>query len=175
MQAQLAQVPANLVKARLDYDRYRELVQAGVVPQAQFDDAKATYDALAAQRNTVQEQIQQAQARVAQVQQSLRNAEAKVASTKGTLQEANSVGKQAEVSRRQYQAVIASVAQAQLQVNNAQLQLSYTTIKAAVAGVVGNRTVQVGQRVQPGQILMSVATQQPWIVTNFKETQLFEV
>lgn len=170
--AQLAQVQANLVKARLDYDRYRELAQAGAVPQAQFDAAKATYDALAAQRNAVQEQIRQAQARVAQGRQSLRNAEAKLASTKGTLQEANSVGKQTEVSRRQYQAAIASVGQAQAQVNNAQLQLSYTTIKAAVAGVVANRTVQVGQRVQPGQTLMSVATQQPWIVANFKETQL---
>lgn len=170
--AQLAQVQATLIKARLDYDRYRELAQAGAVPQAQLDAAKANYNALAAQRNAVQEQIRQAQARVAQGRQSLRNAEAKLASTKGTLQQANSAGKQTEVSRRQYQAAIASVAQAQAQVNNAQLQLSYTTIKAAVAGVVANRTVQVGQRVQPGQTLMSVATQQPWIVANFKETQL---
>jgi len=171
-QAQLAQVEASLAKAKLDYDRYRSLSQQGAVPQDQFDAAKASYDALVAQRNVVQEQIKQAKARVEQAKQNLSNATAKLTSTRGTLQQANATGQQAEVNRRQYQAAISAIDQAQAQANNAQLQLSYTIITAPTAGIIGNKTVQVGQRVQPSQTLMAVATQQPWIVANFKETQL---
>jgi membrane fusion protein, multidrug efflux system len=55
------------------------------------------------------------------------------------------------------------------------LQLSYTVLKAQATGQIGNKTVQVGQRVQPGQTLMSLVQQQPWIVANFKETQLKKI
>lgn len=171
-QAQLAQVNANLVKAKLDYDRYNQLAIEGAVPRAQFDAAEATYDALIAQRNATQEQVKQAQARVVQAQENLNNAEAKLASTRGTLQQANSVSQQATVNRRQYQAALAAIEQAQAQVKNAQLQLSYTIIQAPNAGTIGNKTVQVGQRVQPGQTLMSIVTEKPWVIANFKETQL---
>lgn len=171
-QAQLASVEANLVKAKLDYERYNSLANEGVVPRQQFDTAKAAYDALVAQRNSMQQQVQQAKARVDQAQQNLGNAEAKLASTKGTLQQANATGKQTEVNRRQYKQAIAAVAQAQTQVRNAQLQLSYTTIVAPTAGAIGNKTVQVEQRVQPGQTMMSVVESKPWVVANFKETQL---
>ncbi|KAF3890765.1 HlyD family secretion protein [Tolypothrix bouteillei VB521301] len=171
-QAQLAQVEANLAKAKLDYDRYNQLSNAGAIPRSEFDAAKAAYDALIAQRSATQEQVKQAQARVAQARENLKNAEAKLASTKGTLQEANSVKQQTIVNKRQYQAALAAVEQAQTQVKNAQLQLSYTAIVAPSAGMVGNKTVEVGQRVQPGQTLMSLVTEQPWVVANFKETQL---
>ncbi|BAY50078.1 secretion protein HlyD (plasmid) [Scytonema sp. HK-05] len=171
-QSQLAAVEANLVKAKLDYDRYNKLSKEGAVPRNQFDAAKATYDALVAQRNAAQEQVRQAQARVAQAQENLRNAKAKLASTRGTLQQANATKQQTEVNQRQYKAAIAAIDQAKSQVDNAQLQLSYTTIMAPTAGIVGNKTVQAGQRVQPGQTLMSVVSQKPWIVANFKETQL---
>lgn len=171
-QAQLAQVDANLTKAKLDYDRYNQLATEGAVPRAQFDAAQATYNALTAQRNATQEQVTQAQARVTQAQETLNNAEAKLASTKGTLQQANSVSQQTNVNRRQYQAALAAIEQAQAQVKTAQLQLSYTIIQAPNDGTIGNKTVQVGQRVQPGQTLMSVVSEKPWVIANFKETQL---
>jgi membrane fusion protein (multidrug efflux system) len=48
-----------------------------------------------------------------------------------------------------------------------------TTIKAPVTGYVAKRTVQLGQRIQPGAALMAVVPlQQVWIDANFKETQL---
>ncbi len=171
-QANLAQVNANLVKAKLDYDRYTSLVREGALPQQQLDAEKANYEALLAQRDTLKEQIRQAQARVVQAQKNLDNARAKLASTRGTLEQANSVAKQTEANRRQYQAAKAVISQAEAQVKNAQLQLSYTQITAPTAGRIGNKTVEVGQRLQPGQTLMAVVQDQPWIVANFKETQL---
>jgi membrane fusion protein, multidrug efflux system len=55
----------------------------------------------------------------------------------------------------------------------AQLNLSYTTIVAPVDGVVGNRTLRVGQYVQAGTPLMNVVPlMDVYVVANFKETQL---
>ena len=170
--AQLAQVKANLVKAQLDYRRYTNLVREGAAPQEQLDTARATYESTQEQANAIAEQIKQAQARVVQAQTNLANAQAKLHSTQGNLQQADATGKQTEVNRRQYKAALAAVDQAKAQSKNAQLQLSYTAIAAPLAGRIGNKTVQVGQRVQPGQTLMSLVQPIPWIVANFKETQL---
>lgn len=47
------------------------------------------------------------------------------------------------------------------------------TIKAPVSGIVAQRTVQVGERVNPGQALMAlVPLDQMWVNANFKEVQL---
>ncbi len=171
-QSQVVAIQANLAKAKLDYARYQTLSKEGAVPKAQFDTAKAAYDALVAQRNTAQEQVLQARARVAQAQENLRNTKAKLSSTRGTVQQANATGQQTQVNQQQYKAAIAAIDQARTQVDNAKLQLSYTTITAPTDGQVGNKTVQVGQRLQPGQTLMSVVSPQFWVIANFKETQL---
>jgi membrane fusion protein (multidrug efflux system) len=55
---------------------------------------------------------------------------------------------------------------------DAELQLSYTTVSAPVAGTLGRKSVEAGQRVQPGQALLAVVADQKWVVANFKETQL---
>jgi membrane fusion protein, multidrug efflux system len=171
-QAQLAQVGATLIKAELDYNRYRTLVQDGAISQQQFEATKATYDATTAQRDAARELVRQAEAKLVQAQKNLNNSQAKLAATQGNLQQANATGKQTEVSRQQYKAAQAAVAQAEAQVKNAQLQSSYAILTAPAQGQIGNKTVQVGQRVQPGQTLMSLVQQQPWITANFKETQL---
>lgn len=171
-QADLAQVEANLVKAKLDYDRYTQLYQQGASPKQQLDSAKASYEALLAQRNAQREAIRQAEAKVAQAQKNVSNAQAQLASTRGTLQQANSTTLQTKSNQQQYRAALASVDQAAASLKNAQLQLSYTHILAPAAGRIGNKTVEVGQRLQAGQTLMSVVQDHPWITANFKETQL---
>ncbi len=58
-------------------------------------------------------------------------------------------------------------------VRAAYLQKVRTTLVAPVTGYVAQRTVQVGQRVQPGEPLMAVVPLgQVWVDANFKETQL---
>ena len=55
---------------------------------------------------------------------------------------------------------------------DAQNQLGYVELKASSDGRIGKRTVEVGQRVQPGQQLAAIVENETWIVANFKETQL---
>jgi membrane fusion protein (multidrug efflux system) len=65
------------------------------------------------------------------------------------------------------------VVNAAVQVKKAWLELARTKIPAPVSGVVDKRSVQVGQRVAPGNALMSVVPlEQVWVDANFKENQL---
>jgi membrane fusion protein, multidrug efflux system len=58
----------------------------------------------------------------------------------------------------------------------AQLNLGYTTLTAPVDGMVGARTLRVGQYVQAGTQLMAVVpVDAVYIVANYKETQLTHV
>jgi membrane fusion protein (multidrug efflux system) len=59
------------------------------------------------------------------------------------------------------------------QLRQAFLNHARAGIVAPVTGYVARRSVQVGQRVQPGAVLMAVVpTEQMWVEANFKETQL---
>jgi membrane fusion protein, multidrug efflux system len=65
--------------------------------------------------------------------------------------------------------VLASAAR----VREAFLALSRTELPAPTAGFVARRSVQIGQRVAPGNVLMTVAPlEDVWVDANFKENQL---
>ena len=77
----------------------------------------------------------------------------------------------AEIKQAEAAAARASALQAQ-----AELNLGYTTITAPIDGVVGNRTLRVGQYVQAGTQLMSlVPASGAYVIANYKETQLTHV
>src|SRR5471032_754360 len=66
----------------------------------------------------------------------------------------------------------ATVQKVQAALDLAQQDQKHTTIYAAVDGVVGNRQVQIGDYVTPGQRLMTlVPLNDLYVVANFKETQ----
>lgn len=80
-----------------------------------------------------------------------------------------------QVTAAQQQIAVAQavVKQRQNDLNNAKLQLSYTTIVAPANGIVSRKSVQPGQVVSPGQQLVGlVSSARTWVVANFKETQL---
>src|SRR6202030_2285848 len=66
-----------------------------------------------------------------------------------------------------------AIEQARADLHAAELNLSYTKVYAAVSGIVGHKTVELGHRVQPGQTLLTVVpVDDIWVTANFKETQL---
>ena len=69
----------------------------------------------------------------------------------------------------------AQVERQQAALEQAKLNLSYTQIRATEAGSVANKTVEVGNYVQPGQTLFSIVPDTLYITANFKETQLTNV
>ncbi len=171
-QAQLQQAEANLTKAKLDYTRYQSLRQEGAISQQQLEAAKATYEVNLATRAAARQGIAQAQANLAQAQETVTRTRAGLLQSQGTVQQAKVGQVQTQINRNQYAAALTAVTQAKAALANAQLQLSYTTLRAPVSGRIGKRSVEVGQRVQPGQQLMALVENQVWISANFKETQL---
>lgn len=94
-------------------------------------------------------------------------AEAAVAGSRETFERSSALVDDTVIATQpDVQAAAAQLRQAYL--NNAR-----AGIVAPVAGYVARRSVQVGQRVQPGTALMAVVpTEQMWVEANFKETQL---
>ena len=171
-QAAVAQANANLQRTQADYNRYQSLYSQGAIPRQQLDNAKAAYEVALAQRNSAQQGVQQAQAKLAQAIQGVSSAQAKLAQSRGGLQQATATGVQTDVNRAQYEAARAAIAQAEASLKDAQLQLSYTNITALSNGRVGRKSVEVGQRVQPGSPLLAIVEGDYWVSANFKETQL---
>jgi membrane fusion protein (multidrug efflux system) len=68
------------------------------------------------------------------------------------------------------------VSQKQVDIDYANLQLSYTALKAPASGIVSKKNVQIGQLVQAGQTLFSIVNDNSiYITANFKETQLDKI
>jgi membrane fusion protein, multidrug efflux system len=57
-------------------------------------------------------------------------------------------------------------------VRDAERNLTYATITAPADGRIGNKNVEVGNRVQVGQPLFALVEPNYWVTANFKETQL---
>ena len=70
----------------------------------------------------------------------------------------------------------AALQQAQAAVELARLNLSYCYIIASQNGVVGERTIHLGQLVNPGQTLVSIVDANDiWVEANYRETQLSHI
>jgi membrane fusion protein (multidrug efflux system) len=79
---------------------------------------------------------------------------------------------QLAVLRADLRIAMASAAAARAALAQAELNLGYTKIFAPLSGTVANRSVQVGNYVQPGQALFSAVPDEVYVIANFKETQL---
>ena len=104
-----------------------------------------------------------------------RNAGAEAAILRDTANLA-SAHKQVDLLKAEIAQAVAASARASALQRQAELNLGYTTITAPIDGVVGNRSLRVGQFVQAGTQLMSVVpVEGAYVVANYKETQLTDV
>jgi membrane fusion protein (multidrug efflux system) len=79
----------------------------------------------------------------------------------------------ADVRVAEVAAARAAIDGAQAALDQARLNLEYTHVKAPVAGIVAQKQVNVGDRVQPAQELLAVVqVDDLWITANYKESQL---
>jgi membrane fusion protein (multidrug efflux system) len=158
-QAQLdvQETVVNAAKATIDVDN------AAVMFAAQEN---KRYTDLAATGFGSVQNAQQAQSRIAGAQATVQRDTANLASAQ----------KQIDLLKAQITQATAAVTRAIAIQHQAELNLSYTSIVSPIDGVVGNRTLRVGQYVQAGTQLMSVVpVASAYIVANFKETQLTDV
>jgi membrane fusion protein (multidrug efflux system) len=154
--ARLAQAKAQVESAKAEYQ-----TALSKINQDEATSAKAEYDVprlatLAAQGAGRKEDYQES-LRVAKVARATVEADRASAAAAMT----NIASREAEVKR------------AQAALDQALLNYGYTRITAPMSGVIGKKSVEPGQRVQPGQSLLAVVPlDDVWVTANFKENQL---
>ena len=167
-QASLRQAEANDLKAQDDVNRYKPLAAKDEIPQQRYTQAVDSEKATAAA-------VEASRASAAAAEQTVTQARTKLAQAQAQLQYAQTRPQQISVQRSRAQAAEAETQRASATFEQAQLNLQYATIVAPVSGIVGQRSVQPGQNVSPGQQLMTIIpldTQNIWVTANYKETQL---
>jgi membrane fusion protein (multidrug efflux system) len=171
--AKLREAEANAAKAARDVERLRGLLAKDEVSQQQFDSATAAADAARAAADSATSVIAEAEAGVPVAESQLVQALAVQRQTEAALRTAATAPEQVTQTRARSEAAQAQVKQAKAALDQAELNLQYTTIKAPVQGIVSRKTVEVGQVIQIGQPLMAVIPlENVWVTANFKETQL---
>ena len=166
--AALREATANDLKAQDDVARYRPLAAKDEIPQRQFSQAVNSQRATAAA-------VEVAGASAAAAEQGVTQARARLAQTYAQLRSAGTGPNQIAAQRSRAEAAGAEAQRAAAELQQAELNLQYATIVAPVSGIVGERSVQPGQNVSPGQQLMTIVpldSKNIWVTANFKETQL---
>lgn len=165
-EAALQQAQANAAKTDSDLVRYEPLVR-------KEDISRQQYDAAVSAAHANQAGVKSAEAVVAAAQQAWQQAQAKLLQAKADLRNAQTAPQQVSLINAKAQAADSEVLQRKAQLEQAQLNLSYTVIRSPVTGIIGKKTVEVGQNVSIGQELVDlVPLDDIWVTANFKETQL---
>jgi len=166
-QVEAAQASIENIDAQLDVQQAQIAAN-----QAQVDQTQATLVFAQQQAERYQHLEQTGYGTVQNSQQytsQLHQQQAVLLSAQATLRLAQ---RQIEALKAQRKSAVASLAQARAQRDQAQLNLSYTTVTADQPGRVVNLSAAVGQFAQPGTDLTMFVPDEIWVTANFKEIQL---
>jgi membrane fusion protein (multidrug efflux system) len=149
--------------------------QASVIAQmkADVDSAKAELQFAAQEQIRYAKLMQTGAGTIQKAQQTSadrRMHEAKLAKFNASLEASR---KDLRVLQTREEQAKAAIENAKAALSLAQINLGYATITAPHDGVVGDRTLRVGQLVQPGtRLLTLVPMHDVYVIANYKETQL---
>jgi membrane fusion protein, multidrug efflux system len=165
-EARLAQAQANFTRAEADRQRYAKLL-------AKHEISQSEYDRVATEADTDKSAVVAGKAEIAAAKQRVSAAQSRLIQRKADVLAAGSAPQQIASSKAKAAAASSDAVRARAQLTTADLNLGYTKIVAPVSGIIGRKTVEAGQRVQPGQQLLTIIpVDDLWITANFKETQL---
>jgi membrane fusion protein (multidrug efflux system) len=160
------QAEANAAKSDADLVRYEQLVAKEDISHQQYDQAVA-----AAKAN--RSGVASGRANVQAAEQAVYQAQGKLLQARAELRSSQTAPQQISMTLAKADAADAQARERKAQLDQADLNLSYTVVRSPVTGIVGKRTVEVGQNVGVGQELVEVVPlDDVWVTANFKETQL---
>lgn len=175
---QAAQADLSIAKAQLQEAKAQLEEQQAIIKQAEAVVNSAQAEHSFAKRELIRHQhlakqgagsvqnAQQAESQIKVAYANLLKAQAALIATKNQIAVLEAKKAAAKGHIKQAEANVAKVA----------LQLSYTNIVSPIDGIVGHRTVRIGNYVTPGTQLMAIVPiHDIYIVANFQETQLAHV
>lgn len=154
--AQVAQSQVEVERAQAELARRTQLGASGAISKEELATSQSAF-------NTAKANLEVTKAGLAQAESKRKAAESNLAANEALIKGAN-------------KASTPDVLVAQAKVDQAKLDLQRTEIVAPLDGVIAQRGVQVGQRVAPGSIMMSIVPiTDVYVDANFKESQLKDV
>jgi membrane fusion protein (multidrug efflux system) len=173
--AGVALAKAELENARVNLKMVRITAPARrLQAKAQLDQAAATRALAAAdyERQTALDVRATTQQAKDQASSQLRSADANLLNGKAQLDIASLIPETIEQAQAQVDQAAARLQQAQAVLLAAELNITYTELRAPQDGRVTMRNVQQGNYIQAGQSVLALVTSDVWITANFKENQL---
>ncbi len=148
--AQVTRAGAQLETANTDFSRNSKLYNSDqrAIAKSEVDTTKGGFDAAQAAFDAAKANVSGVKSNVLAAQAQVESAEAAVTAAEATVNASEAA------------------------VRDAERELGYATITAPVDGTVGNKNIELGNRVQVGQALYALVQPDLWVVANFKETQL---
>jgi len=165
-QHRVAQDEAVYARSERDRVRYQALVEKHEI-------SRSDYDARETEAVTASQTLESDRAAVEAIQEKIEQARHLVSEREARIQEAETAPQQVVDAQAKSQSSLAEVERARADVRTAEFNLSYTKIYAPVSGVIGHKTVELGQRIQASQSLLAIVPLDDiWVTADFKETQL---
>ena len=171
--ANVAAKQATNARAQADLTRYRPLVKTDDVSKLEFDAVQAAAQVAQSELDLAQQQLAEAAEAVAIARAQEAAAAAQLTQSGAQVRQSQAQLQQVPVEQAQYQSSLAAVERAKAELEEAKLRLSYTDVVAPISGEVTERTVQPGDYIAPGQLLLTIVPlEHVYVTANFKETQL---
>lgn len=165
-QAQVQQAQASSHRAEADRVRYEQLVHSHEI-------SRSEYDTRMTEANVTAAQLSAAQANLTAAQQKIQAALQHIAERGQDVAAASTAPQLVATARSSVEKVAGDLKKSKAALQDAQLNLGYTEIVAPVSGIIGRRSLEVGQRIASGQLLLNIVpTDDLWVTANYKETQL---
>lgn len=155
--AQSAKANIDAAKARLwnteqNFNRYKNLLADEAVTRQQFDQVKSEYDAQKAQLDAQIKQYESILASRTTSELSIHEVESRLGMNDADIKRAENA------------------------LEMAKLNLSYTVITAPHDGIMGRRTVNIGQLLSPSQQVATIVDAgNTWVTANYREKQMTNV
>lgn len=150
--ANVESAKARLWNAEQNFNRFKNLLEDEAITRQQFDQVKTEYDASRAQLEATTSQYEA------------------ITNTRGTsILTVNEVQSRIEMNE-------AEIKRAENALEMAKLNLSYAVITAPHDGIMGRRSINVGQLLSPSQQVATIVDiNNVWITANYREKQMGKV
>jgi len=147
---------AIMEDAKRNMARYATLFRKGTISEKERDAVRLRYDM--ALRECERSREMHDLAREGSRAETIRTAESRVAEGEALLKQARSNLIRLEAARKDVEAAGTLVAAARSALEQAEIQLAYTQLKAPREGVITSRSVEPGEVVTPGREVMTLST-----------------
>lgn len=155
-----------LNQAQKDYKRYKDLITNKLISPREFEEKENNLNILQAKLDSIDKKIESFEEVYKQTQSQIR-------SSRAILEKSKALQLNVQRTKLNIKNLKAKLEEVETKIKKTELYLSYTRITAPISGYIAQKSIQIGEKVQPGEPLLAIVPlDKIYVEANFKETQL---